>query len=94
MFVDFSSSPTLSHSFSLILLQIVHLGLQENTFVVYGSFFILVILVGIQYERQEEDSGHSHRVTVTHYIKMRKDWKGMKVEMKVEKLHSHPCGGL
>jgi hypothetical protein len=41
LFVVFSSSPTLSHSFfSLILLQVVHLKLEENgLLVVYHSIF-------------------------------------------------------
>jgi hypothetical protein len=41
LFVAFSSSPTLFHSFfSLILLQVVHLRLEENgLLVVYHSIF-------------------------------------------------------
>jgi hypothetical protein len=41
LFMVFSSSPTLSHSFfSLILLQVVHLKLEENgLLLVYHSIF-------------------------------------------------------
>jgi hypothetical protein len=58
----FSSSPTLSHSFfSLILLQVVHLKLEENGFLlVYHSFFGSHGLVGRRHRREEDDSGDSH----------------------------------
>jgi hypothetical protein len=58
----FSSSPTLSHSFfSLILLQVVHLKLEENGFLlVYHSFLVLMVIVGRRHRREEYDSGDSH----------------------------------
>lgn len=61
MFVDFSSSPVLSLSFSLISLQVVHLRLEYNDLlVIYAASFFLMPLVRNRHVREEEDSGHSH----------------------------------
>jgi hypothetical protein len=57
----FLASPTLSHSFSsLILLQVVHLRLEENGLLGFIiPFFILMVLVRTRHQREEEDSGHT-----------------------------------
>jgi hypothetical protein len=75
--VDFSSSPTLSHSSSIILLQVVHLRHEKNDLVVvYGSIFYSH---GVGTWWGMGMRGKKRIVViliVTHYMKMRKVWKG------------------
>jgi hypothetical protein len=61
--IVFLSSPTFSNSpFLLILLQVVHLKLEENDFLVvfpciFGSHGVEL---GNRHVNEEDDSGHSH----------------------------------
>jgi hypothetical protein len=58
----FSSFPTLSHSFfSLILLQVVHLKLEENGFFWFIiPILVFMVVVGRRHRREEDDSGDFH----------------------------------
>jgi hypothetical protein len=87
------SSPTLSHSFSFVLLQVCHL---KKMFFIWGMlpFSVLMVLVGNKHDREEMTM-----FIVTHSPKM-KVWKGMK-EMKVKvrvkiqtNLTQYPCGSM
>jgi hypothetical protein len=82
----FSSSPTLSHSFfSLILLQVVHLKLEANGFIlVYHSFFG-------SHGHGREKALKGRRIVVilvmTHNMKLVKGLKRRKRTMKDAKLY-------
>jgi hypothetical protein len=62
LFIIVFLSSTFSHSpFLLILLQVVHLKLEKNVFlVVFLPFLVLMVLFGSRHVNEEDDSGHSH----------------------------------
>jgi hypothetical protein len=56
-------------------------------------FLVLMVLVGTRHQREEEDSGHSHDDPQYEDGEgFEEDEEEMKREMKVTKLHQHPCG--
>jgi hypothetical protein len=60
--IVFLSSPTFSNSpFLLILLQVVHLKLEEMFFLwFFLPVLVLMVLLGSRHVNEEDDSGHSH----------------------------------